>query len=341
MVWLRGILFGGGGALLIMITALDLFWTTLAVSGGGGPITARLSRSLWNAALWMHHRRGWHDALRAAGVAMFLLIVLLWALALWLGWTLIFLADPQSIIEAQTGTPADFWGRVYFAGYTVFSLGVGDYRPQGALWQVLTPIATASGLGMLTLAVTYLVPIVQAVVDKRRLARLIRLMGDSPWQMARYLCQQRDRQTLDTQLSSLCAPILLLSERHHAYPVLHYFHAMKHAQAAGAAVVTLDEALTLLKHGLREPIGPSPAAIDPLRQAIGVYFRTLRESYVDPPHHAPPAPSLKPLDDAGLPVVDQQTFENALRRLDDRRRMSLALVRHEGWDWDAVYEHEP
>ena len=52
------------------------------------------------------------------------------------------------------------------AGFTAFTLGVGDYIPNGQPWEVLTAIAVVSGLGLTTLAIIYLVPVVSAVTAR-------------------------------------------------------------------------------------------------------------------------------------------------------------------------------
>lgn len=330
-------IFAGAGILLVLLAALDLLWTTIAVAGGGGPLTSRLGRSLWKVVRVLH-RRGYHGVLHAAGVCIAALTVLIWALLLWAGWSLIFMSDPGAVVASITGERADYISRIYFAGFNVFSLGVGDYVPKGALWQLLTPLATLSGVGLLTLAVTYLVPVVQAVTQKQVLARQIRLLGANPWEMATQILQKGHDQALQRQLQQLSEPILTLSERHHAYPILHYFHAPNLSQAVGAAIVSLDEAITLVEHGVEQRDHPAATVLSSLRTAIDVYMETLSSNYVLPSPESPPAPSLMPLRQAGFQVNDQRAFEQAMLGLDQRRRLLLALIHHEARDWDAVYQ---
>ncbi|XVH33461.1 ion channel (plasmid) [Haloferacaceae archaeon DSL9] len=44
---------------------------------------------------------------------------------------------------------------MYFTGYTIFTLGNGDFYPTAANWQVTTVLTSASGLLLITLIVTY------------------------------------------------------------------------------------------------------------------------------------------------------------------------------------------
>jgi hypothetical protein len=50
-----------------------------------------------------------------------------------------------------------------------------------------------------------------------------------------------------------------------------------------------------------------------------------------------PPPSLKELRDMGIPVVEDELFNSALKGLASRRRLLLALVTNEGWEWEAVW----
>lgn len=97
--------------------------------------------------------------------------------AAWAGWWLVFSADVASVLASRTAVPADGWDRVYFTGYTVFPLGIGDYVPDTAWAQVATAVASLSGLFLVTLSLTYLVQVVQAVVHKRVLAQQIHCLG--------------------------------------------------------------------------------------------------------------------------------------------------------------------
>ena len=43
------------------------------------------------------------------------------------------------------------------------------------------------------------------------------------------------------------------------------------------------------------------------------------------------------LKEMGVPVVDDELFKQSLAVMTDRRRMLHALVKNEGWTWDAVW----
>ncbi len=72
-------------------------------------------------------------------------------------------------MTSDTNLPADLVGKIYFAGYTIFTLGNGDYQPLGG-WRIVTVIANATSLIIVTLSISYLIPLLSAVVEKRVLA---------------------------------------------------------------------------------------------------------------------------------------------------------------------------
>lgn len=169
------------GTGLVVVTACDLAWTTLAASGGGGPVTSRLAHWMWEAIRTRRGFRGRHQLMRLGGLAVVVVTVLLWLVLLWLGWALIFSGSEVAVVSDQTGRPADWWGRVYFAGTTISTLGPGDLVAGGPAWQIATVVSSLSGLLFATLAITYLIPVVGAVTSRRQVALQIVGLGEDPY----------------------------------------------------------------------------------------------------------------------------------------------------------------
>ena len=155
---------------------LDALWTTVAAAGGG-PLTTRLARGLWSGALRAHRRSGSHGLLAAMGTVILMSAIVSWITLLWAGYLLVFSAGDAAVVHASTGAPAGFWERVYFTGYTLSTLGMGDFVPQGSAWRVVTALASLSSLFLVTLSITYLVPVLSAVAAKRQIAALIADIG--------------------------------------------------------------------------------------------------------------------------------------------------------------------
>ena len=321
------------GILLLALVAVDVLKTTLG--NGGGPFTIRFTGLAWSALLRLH--RGRHHRLLAwGGVLIMFGAVVLWTVVLWGGWTLLFLGGHIAVVEAQTRQPADLWHHIYFTGTTLFTLGPGDYLGDRTAWQILTAVAAYSGLFVITLAITYLTPVVQAATQKRQIAVQILSLGGTPCGLILDAWDGHDCHSLGQYLPPLATELTKLEQRHLAYPVLHYFHSLKPEEAASLRVAALDEALTILEHGLAAPDCLPPRQCRPVRRVITRLLETLDGAHIAADEEVPPIPSLAPLRAQGIPVVDDATFEARVAPLEPRRRLLAGLVTSDGWSWDDI-----
>lgn len=326
-----------GGA-LVLLAAYDALSTTLSVGAAAGPLTSRIGAGWWRL-VHVIVRRPTSALMVSSGPVVLLITIGVWLALLWGGWTLVFAADPDAIVSSTTGAPAPGWTRVYYAGFTAFTLGVGDYVPDGQLWQVLTSVAVVSGLGLTTLAITYLVPVVSAVTARRVQANTIAGLGSSPQAIVVAACRDGRFDYLDHRLPPLGDALLETAERHLSYPVLHYFHgAQRHVDLRTQAFV-LDETVTILQHGVADEAAPHPAVLDGLRHAVSELIQRARAEPADGP--APPAPDLAPLRAAGIPTVDDATFAERVGELSEHRRRLTSFARESLWSLPGADAADP
>jgi hypothetical protein len=324
-----------GGA-VILYAFVDVLWTCFVE--GGAPLTTRVCSWLARALLALHT-----DGSRArrlislAGLASALGSLVAWGLLLWAGWTLVFSAGDTAVVEAATGRPAGVVERIYFVGYTIFTLGLGDYKPVGGFFEIATALAAGSGFLLFGLALAYLVPVVSAATAKRQLAVCIWALGKDPADIIVRAWNGADSTALAPHLVSLIPMLAGLGESHLTYPVLHYFHSTKRSASAAAGVASLDEALTILECGLQKGCSLDLPSLGAARESITEFLNTLTPALIYPAADTPPTPSLQSLRDMGISVVEDELFEKSLDVLAERRRLLLALVRNEGWTWDAVW----
>ena len=325
------------GVLLLLLLAMDVLATTLLPSSGAGPITAYTTSWMWKGLLGIHRLWPRHRLLQYGGLAVVLLTLLLWIAMLWLGWLLIFCGADQAVLTNQGHEPADLVSRIYFTAFSTFGLGIGDFVPGWGIWQVLTSVSVLTGLCLLSLGITYLVPVVQAVTAKRALAAHIYALGPDPQQMVLNNCCDNDSEAFEQHLVSLTGQIALLAQRHRTYPVLHFFHTSSLHNDAIASIVNLYETLLIIEHALNDEFRPRSGATCPAREVISHFLQTLQEVHIQPVDEAPPPPPLDKLRQQGIPVVDELTFARDLADYDRRRRILLALVRNNGWNWQELH----
>lgn len=321
------------GAALVCLVFLDALSTTLWVDSSAGPVSSRVAAWSWRRARsWFGHR---HRTLSLVGPFLLSFIVFLWIAMLWIGWTLIFSWDTDSVLHATTSTPADRVARVYFVGYLLFTAGLGDYVPNGDLWQVMAVLTNLTGLLVATLAITYVLAVISAVVQKRAFASQVSGLGQTAADIVESGWNGRDLRDLDLSLSGLGAQLAHVSEQYRAYPLLQYYHPARPEKSPVVAAARLDDALTLIRYGVPPEQRPSRAVLRSARSSVQSFLDTIPPALIHAASEAPPEPDLSEVARVGIPTLPPEQFSLKVQDLSERRAQMLGLVRNNGWSWEA------
>lgn len=319
------------GIIVLLIGILDFIWTTLWVDGGAGPITKQISSLIWRT---LRKVKGLSSRLFSWSGPITLVVALLtWIFFLWAGWTLIFAGNPASITDSQDNNPISWMERIYYTGYLIFTLGNGDYIPAEGIWQFATTIASCTGLLFITLGVTYLLSVLGAVTQKHALAESIIGFGNNGIDIVLNSWNGRNFHDIDLLLNSYASQLSFITSQHNSYPVLHYYHTDNAQEALPAAVVALDEALTIFLYAIPEELLPNGALLKETRASITSYLSTLHSANIEPSDHSPPLIDLYHLREAGLRTVSDEKFLDYLSELQDRRRLLLAILEENHRQW--------
>jgi hypothetical protein len=333
------ILAGIAGLALVLIVVIDVLITTLRLTGSG-ILSVPLANRLWYLLLRNRRLARSHQALSLFGFAIVLFSVLIWLGLLWLGWVLIFMSSETVVINSQTSLPADIWSRIYFVGYSLVTLGLGDYRPEGAVWKVATVLTAANGFFFITLIAAYLLPLISAVSAKRQFAAYITSLGHTPIEIVSSAWNGQSFGALDQHLDSLGPMFTSLAQQHLAYPVIHCMHDQSRPAASAPAIAALGEALLLLRYGVAPEQRPDAITLRVLEGALSNFLETLDSAFIEPASEPPPLPNLDALRQHGIPTVDTATFEHVGKELTRRRCLLFAQVKRDGWSWDDVVGHK-
>lgn len=324
----------GMGFALIVLTVWDAVSTMVSVEGGG-PLTSRLAHVLWRATGLVPKR--FRKTVRTRmGEVIALGVLGLWIALLWGAWTLVFLAAPGAVVDGNSGDPGGLVDRIYFAGFSLFTLGVGDFRPGPGFWQIATALASLNGLFLITVAISYLVSLTGAVADRRGSAAVLSGLGGSPQEIVLRAWNGQRFAGLSEQFANLAESLAHLAERHLAKPVLHYFHSPNRHTALEPSVVALYEALLVLSHGVAPQARPDEPALRSVRAACERILEVYAEVFIRRTARPLEPPSLAPLAEAGIPVVLEEEFAAALAREERRRGLAAAMLRESGWNWGDV-----
>ena len=319
------------GVVLLLVTVVDVVWTTIWVEGGAGPLTSPFMAGTWGAL-----RRSSGDSSRILSLAGPIILVgglAAWLVLFWTGWTLVFTASGHTLVDTVDRGAVSWVDQLYFIGYTMFTLGNGDFAPVDGVWQMVTVLVAGSGMLFVTLSVTYILSVLDAVTQKRAFAINVSGLGSRGEEVVRTAWDGQSFSSLDLQLNTFTSQLDELTTNHKAYPILHYFHSRDREQAPVASVAVLDDALTLLRFGVPEQHRPGNAVLANARASVKSYLETLRGRFIKPADRAPPPPDLASVRDAGVPTTDDREFEAAVDDLGERRRAALGLVESDARRW--------
>jgi hypothetical protein len=325
------------GALMVLVIMVDTIWTTLTTRGSGllaGSLTTGLAHITRRLFLWSDHR----NTLVQTGTLTIVLLVLFWLGGLWIGWTLIFIGLQGSIVN-DVGVPAEsLMGYVYFVGFTLSTLGIGDLRPVGDIPRLLTSVAAFNGLILITLMITYAIPLIDGVISRRKLAFQLSLLSENILQLILNTSSPESFRQLESTIQSLSGDIIHCAENRLAYPVLDYFHSHEREFSLGLQLAKVDEALNILMFSRATSLQPAECLISNFRQIMALYLTRCHQSLEPIQAPVPPLPSLDRYAHAGV-SFNSVTFETSMLQFQQQRKLLHKLVIHEGWQWSDVTTH--
>lgn len=319
----------------MLVSSFDLIYTTFAPRGAG-PISGTVTATVWNILFSICKLVNNRRVLGASGILIVLSILVTWVMLLWAGNTLIFLSDKEAVVSSETGLPANVYERIYFAGYNLSTMGNGDFKAGTNAFLIYTAFISFSGLIAITIAISYMVPVLSAVTQRRALSIRIASIGHSPQAMLLNNWNGEDFKMLETQFSNLAETIALQGQMHYAYPVLHYFHNNDKETALLPNLAILDEAVSLLLLYIPEEQRPGAQYLFPLRMALTSFLSSLTSTFIDPDDidSVPPMKVDELQEKQGLYLLDPDM--NQIKQLNYRRKTLKAMIENNGWYWDEI-----
>lgn len=322
------------GIIILIGVIIDILQTTFFLTGVGF-ITGKISMAIWNLLLRIHKKTKSDKFLSYAGSSIILFTFFIWALLFLVGLTFFFNFSDYSIINADTKIPADFWDKIYYVGFTSTTLGIGDFVAGSNFWEIATIASTITGFFLLTLVITYLIPLISSVEEKRKLASSVNNIGSTPEKFLSQLKSNENYQNLSSLLISFMDTINSMTQHHLAYPALHYFHSMEKKTASAPAIAILDEALSMLILCYGDDYKLKSNMIAPVKDAIDDLLKTLENSFIGSGQNIPDLPDAEILRQINKDITDKM-FSDYYESIKQRRKILLTYVESDGWEWDDV-----
>jgi hypothetical protein len=321
---------GLGVALLIAIYT-EIGITALS-SNGSGKLTDYLSRGIWKILFLLAGKDGRKGILNYSIILVIGGILVFWICTMWLGNYLVIRSDLNSVVDAQTLQAASEIDKLYFTGYTLSTLGNGEFKSNGPFWQLYSNILSLSGLIIITLSITYLLPILNSDIFKKKTSIMISSLGNSPEQIILNGWNGQDYKLLDTSFEKLADSIIEMSRSLQAYPVIHYSHTTDIKENLEVNIVLLDEAVTILHEYVENKEQGHLTPLMKLRKAINVFLEILDRDFIDYKDKEPNPRSFSILQKYNIPLK-RDHFPD----LSSRRKLLLGVLKDSGFKWEDIY----
>lgn len=316
------------GILIAIFTLYDALYTTLG-NRGAGPLTGLWTRTLWRSALHLRYRFGWRRFLGALAPFILIGIIVVWNLLFYLAYVLIFSASSDALTHAKD-QQVDLLDTLYYIGSTFSTLGLGDYKPTGFPWTMFTSMGATIVTLLTTLSISYLIPVLSAVVERRALISSIDAVGKTSQEIFEGAWAGDDARSADSYIRSIADSLTQAAFKTHVYPVLRYYYFRDDQSSLSAAVLRLYDALLLQAISPAKEEHTPPINLKILLNCV--------ESYVDQISDEPIPSSYEAVDDhddfhalarqcLGNDISDRARSEGLSdERLEVRRRLKYHVV---------------
>lgn len=213
----------------------------------------RFTWQMWSQLVRLFQTRKRREMLLGIyGPLSLLLLLILWAIGLVLGFALLQWSLGSQLHTAQ-GASNNFRTDFYMSGTTFFTLGLGDVTPQTWLARAATVVEAGTGLGFLALIIGYLPVIFQGFSQREVNISLLDARAGTP-PTAAELLRRHGRGGNVEELNALLKDwerwAAELMESHLSYPVLCYFRSQHDNQSWISSVATILDTCALVLVGV-------------------------------------------------------------------------------------------
>src|SRR3954454_20460883 len=170
------------GAVVTVVTLLDIFLTVLYARAGTSLFSSGVSRSVWLLFRLVSRPFGRNrgTVLSFCGPVILITLIFVWAAGLALGSALIMHPHLGGGIRTSEGaTPHDFMSALYAASNSLSFVGANEFKPQSAAFQALYMLNSLIGMSVMSLVLTYVMQIYNALRSRNALGLAIQTLSNN------------------------------------------------------------------------------------------------------------------------------------------------------------------
>jgi hypothetical protein len=363
MTLTTNILITAAGLGLLVFVFYDIYKTILRATKRQGLLSELLNRSLWRIATSLTHnlgRRWRHRILTSVGPLLMPLLVVIIVSMLVTGFALVYLpriATDFSIDPQARGN--DLVQAFYFSGVTLLTVGYGDMVPLSGWMRFAAMIEAATGLAIISLSITYLLSVYNALERKRALALTFYHQARQGADVSGFITNHFARgrfYSLTETLRQSTRDLDELLESHLEHSVIHYFHPLEVYKGLPRALFIVLEATAILNAHVDEKeyveAGDHPdvlIASDSARHVLAEMVTTLKlgeranepfetETEVFGRRRKAFNRAMRRLQKANIKTraENEKAFEEYSEDRDSWEKQLFHLADFLGYDWDEV-----
>jgi len=346
------------GLLLLLFVFYDSLKTTLAVSRDG-PLTQKITLYIRVCSLGILKKFASVSFFKdhivtSIGTVTLMTVVFSWYFLLWVAWALLFTWDPSGIVNTLSSEPTleDTVGAyIYFAGFSLTTLGVGDLSPRTSLYRILACISALNGFFFVSLTATYTFNVVQAFSQSREVSIKIWSLGSRPRKILLNCWNGENFGVLENQISQINQDIASQGQLQHNFPTMFNYYSTRRRSTLFVQIANYLELIYLLEYAVTD------SKIDRLlflqaKRALEEYYNSILTGHVIRRVQQPP-----PVIDLGqlkeiceryskdrelstISFVDPEEFNEVMRKKEivEMRRNAATLVESTGlWSWGDLH----
>jgi hypothetical protein len=248
------------GIACIFFALLDAFQTVISPRRATGRF--RITQVFYSVTWWpwsqvaerISNPRKRETALSFYGPLSLLLLIVVWATAILIGFALLFFALHAPFRDPMF-TGDNFDSDLYLSGTTLFTLGIGDLVPHTSGARILVVLESGMGLGFLAMAISYF-PVLYGAFSRREVSiSLLDARAGSPPTAAELMRRHSFKgggEALNTLLVEWERWSAELLESHISYPLLCYFRSQHTNQSWLSALTAVLDVCALMIAGVQD-----------------------------------------------------------------------------------------
>jgi Ion channel len=221
------------GVALVALVAWDIM-LTLFHPGARGPLSYAANRATWRVTRGVSRRLLGGRGLNYAGPFAVVINLLVWVLAMWLGFALIYLPyvgsfsyDPSTPFAAKGILEA-----LYISGATITTVGFGDVVATGGVLRIVAVLEAASGFGVLSSAIAFVLAVYPLISQLRSTGLQLADAGALELEGAARVVSQAG----PSQLTAVARDLTEDHEHLRRFPVLYFFESGNREESLSAVV---------------------------------------------------------------------------------------------------------